>query len=157
MTCCQRTEIFLTLGDVRRIEQIHGNNDFFEMKATVAKMAPHPSLDPIWDRAHAGGERRILRHAGGEDCIFLASDGCRLPMAARPLVCRLYPYEYNPTAIKGVYAPLCPRAEGANPPLLLALLGMNRDEAEEWRKQLYREIEEEFPDVPAALKPTPTA
>lgn len=145
MTCCRRTEIFLTLGDVRRIRQACGNDDFFEMRATVAKMAPHPSLDPLWDRAHAAGSRRVLRHVNDEDCLFLTPTGCRLTLEARPLVCRLYPYEYNPVAIKGVYAPLCPRAESENPALLLALLGMRRDEAEEWRKLLYSEIEEEFP------------
>ncbi|MDR0362736.1 MAG: hypothetical protein LBJ46_08665 [Planctomycetota bacterium] len=87
--------------------------------------------------------RALARFKGGT-CVFLAEDGCRLDEETRPLICRLYPLEYDDRCIKGVSPGLCSSPERDNPVLLLARLGMNRDQAESWRKTLYREIAEEF-------------
>lgn len=143
-TCCQDTQVFLTGGDVARIDSV-GEAGFWERRRPAGEnYAPDPAHDPLWGRIFADdGSRRVLRHGGAGDCHFLTDAGCRLPAAVRPLVCRLYPFDYNHDTIKGVHGHLCP--EPGNAPLLLAMLGMNRNEAEGWRKQLYSEIGDEFP------------
>lgn len=146
-TCCQGTQIFLTLGDLERIAPAMPGECFWERAVPVEdNYRPDFEYDAVWSRIFGpDGGRRVLRHRSGGDCHFLTAAGCRLPARIRPLVCRLYPFDYNHTAIKGVYGHLCP--EAGNGPLLLAMLGMNRDEAEEWRRQLYQEICREFPDA----------
>ena len=147
-TCCQDTQVFVTLGDLRRLRAVAGEGEFVEHALPVAKDYLRVfEYDAVWSRAFGpGGRRRVLAHLPGGDCRFLSPTGCRLPEAARPLVCRLYPFDYNEETIKGVHGHLCPHPEADNAPLLLALLAMNREKAEEWRKMLYREILEEFPD-----------
>ncbi len=106
-------------------------------------------MDPAWGRVFGpDGRVRVIRRGEGRECVFLTPAGCSLSLATRPLVCRLYPFDYNETAIKGVYGPLCPEPERGNGPLLLALLAMGRDEAEGWRRALYEEIRREFPEAP---------
>ncbi len=146
-TCCQRTQIFLTRGDVARLKAA-GADDIAEYAVPFdSSYTESAALDPVWGRIFGpDGRRRVIRHQAGGDCIFLGEKGCRFDVNTRPLVCRLYPFDYNQNAIKGVDAYYCPKPEADNEPLLLALLGMNRDEAEGWRKQLYAEIVEEFPD-----------
>ena len=148
LTCCQHTQVFVTRGDLRRIGAATGKQDFHE--CAIAPAANRgDGEDPVWDRIFSpDGNRRVLRHKQEEnrnDCCFLGEKGCALALADRPLICRLYPFEYDAVAIKGVSAHHCPEPERHSNPLMLALLGMNRDEAEEWRKMLYAEIIEEFP------------
>lgn len=146
-TCCHNSQIFLTRSDVARIATEVDADDFWELAPpSNGKYIADPDLDPIWNRMfNKGRRRRVLRHASGDACHFLTPTGCRLPLDARPLICRLYPFDYNADTIKGVHAHRCPTPECDNGPLLIALLGMNRDDAEPWRKELYREIEKEFP------------
>lgn len=146
-TCCQDTQIFLSAGDLERI----GPREAFWEYAAPSEENYRPDFehDAVWGRIFgADGRRRVLRHQGGGDCHFLTATGCRLPADVRPLVCRLYPFDYNHVAIKGTYGHLCPEPD--NGPLLLAMLGMNRDLAEGWRSLLYREIAQEFPEANAA-------
>lgn len=147
-TCCQSTQVFLTRGDLDRIGGFAGDEPFFEFLPVAGDdCSPDPLQDHAWCRTFGpDGKRRVLAHRPGGDCNFLIPAGCRLPEEARPLVCRLYPFEYNDAAVKGVHGHLCPHPEAANAPLLLALLGMDRNRAESWRVELYREILEEFPD-----------
>lgn len=148
-TCCQRTQVFITLGDIERVSAAVGDRDFYEY-AVADPESRGEGEDPVWDRIFGSdGNRRILAHKGGKgrgDCLFLGERGCRLALTVRPLVCRLYPFEYDADTIKGVSAHHCPEPERNNQALMLALLGMNRDEAEEWRRMLYEEIEREFPE-----------
>ncbi len=145
-TCCQNTRVFLTLGDVVRIAAAVGHKQFVDY-ADVQPDADVEDIDPAWAKTFASSRsRRILKHKAEQprDCVLLTESGCCLPVEARPLLCRLYPFDYTEHTIKGLYPHLCPEPERSNPPLLLALLGMNRDAAEQWRRLLYKEIEIEF-------------
>lgn len=145
-TCCQGRRVFLTAGDVERIAEAAGFGDFhISAGSDGEERRLIGELDPVFARVFdADGKRRVLRHAKGtRDCLFLRNNGCALSPETRPLLCRLYPYEYDASTIKGVHPHLCPGPERSFPPLLLALLGMNRDAAESWRRQLYAEIEAE--------------
>lgn len=143
-TCCQKAAVFITRGDIERIAASvpEAASSFWEMREVGdLDFRGGSALDEIWGTiVGADGRVRIVRHRENGDCFFLGEDGCRLDLAARPLVCRLYPYEYTPASLTGVNAHLCPYPECGNAPLILALLGMNRDAAEQWRQALYREI-----------------
>jgi Fe-S-cluster containining protein len=136
--------VFLTLGDVDRITALGAGQ--FTTYAAPNQDYYIPDCDPWWGRIfHPDGTRRIIvKQEDSNFCLFLGETGCRLGIESRPLVCRLYPFEYDHNCIKGVTAHLCPSPERDNPPLILALLNMNRDQAENWRSQLYREIQAEF-------------
>jgi Uncharacterised protein family (UPF0153). len=145
-SCCQLSRIFLTEGDKCRILEWSGDDEFYEREAAGTRpVPPDMSIDPLWYKTftHPRG-RLVLRQIANGDCCFLRPDGCALPLEVRPLVCRLYPFEYNQDTIKGIHAHRCPRDVSDNAPLLLALLGMNRERGEEWRRLFYRELEEEY-------------
>lgn len=139
-TCCQGRAVFLTTGDMARIGAFAPDAvPFWERRRVVREAS-----DELWSRIFdAEGAVRVLRLTAAGDCAFLGEKGCRLPMDVRPLVCRLYPYEYSESSLTGIHAHLCPWPERENAPLLLALLEMNRDLAEGWRKSLYEEIRDE--------------
>ncbi|MDR2392001.1 MAG: YkgJ family cysteine cluster protein [Planctomycetota bacterium] len=148
-TCCQNSQVFLTVGDVRRIARaINAASGFFEeVAAADPNYLTGDGIDPVWNRIFdRKGYRRILAFQAEGKCFFLGTNGCRLSLEIRPLVCRLYPYDYNHIAIKGVYGHRCPEPERNSPALILACLSMNREKAESWRQKLYAEIREEFPD-----------
>lgn len=144
-TCCQGRAIVLTSGDVERIQAHVPDLNFFQFR-TVEPDKNCFLYDAVWEKVFGNGENnvRIVRHDEKGNCCFLRENGCCLSMEVRPLVCRLYPYDYNNGTLKGVYGHLCPQPERDNGALLLALLGMNRERAESWRILLYREIMDEF-------------
>jgi Fe-S-cluster containining protein len=146
-TCCQTTEIFVTLGDVARIEAHTGRGDFHEFRPAHNPDYSDQDDDPIWRDAvfRPDGTRRVLKKQPGGDCTFLGTAGCTLPLKVRPLICRIYPYDYNAEGIVDELAPGCP-LELLRPGLtLIDELGMNRAEAERWHEQLYHELRNELP------------
>lgn len=148
-TCCQRAEILLTQGDLRRITAHAGGNGFWEHRAPADAAYLEPDADdPHWLRytVRADGRRRMLRRRANGDCTFLGSRGCVLPEDVRPLVCRLYPFAYTEAGLDGVddeYCPtalLAPRGEP-----MTEVLGMSRSAAEAWRTVLYQELRDGTP------------
>ncbi|GIX47250.1 MAG: hypothetical protein KatS3mg131_1461 [Candidatus Tectimicrobiota bacterium] len=141
-TCCQGTEVLVTDGDIARIAAYTGRHDFWEFRrpADPWYLTPQPA-DPNWllYTARADGTRPVLKHQASGDCVFLTAQGCSLPLTVRPLVCRLYPYDYTERGITGT-VPGCPLyllEEGED---LFTALGMRLEEAQQWRRQLYQEL-----------------
>lgn len=85
----------------------------------------------------------MLKQGPGNLCVFLAENGCSLPAAVRPLICRLHPVEYNEAAITGLSAD-CPVELLPPSEKLLDNLRMDINEAEQLRKQLYEELRFDF-------------
>jgi len=143
-TCCQQTEILVTEGDTARIAAHTGRLDFWERRAVrdVSYLEDDPD-DPDWRRATVApdGSRAMLRKQPNGDCTFLGAAGCFLPEETRPLVCRLYPFEYTHQGVLGEDAEYCPTAL-VDPGRLgmVRMLGMRREDAERWRHQLYSEL-----------------
>ncbi|MFH1058529.1 MAG: hypothetical protein V1797_07610 [Pseudomonadota bacterium] len=54
------------------------------------------AINPVFVQTMPGGRRLRLRLADSGACCFLGVEGCRLPVDARPLYCRLYPFALNP-------------------------------------------------------------
>jgi Fe-S-cluster containining protein len=140
-TCCQTSEVFVTEGDKERIAGHTGRADFWEIRAPADPSYLDQGDDPLWARAafRPDGTRPILRRKPDGDCTFLGKEGCTLPVEVRPLVCRMYPFEYSERGVEGVGG-RCP--EYVVPPgsTLLDTLGMRREDAVRWHRILYREL-----------------
>jgi len=142
-TCCQQTEIFITVGDVKRIAAFSSRIDFFEFCSPVNPEYAADGSDPLWQRLvfRPDGSRRVLKHQESGDCFFLGPRGCQLSLAARPLICRLHPYLYDANGIKdGILDDRCPTHLLPQDNSLVATLGMSPEDARVWHNILYTEI-----------------
>ena len=149
-TCCQRAEVLLTEGDVARIAASHasiGRQDFWERRPPAdASYVDDDPEDPRWRALTLApdGTRRVLRRLPDGACTFLGARGCELPLEARPLVCRLYPFGYNQAGLTGREEHYCPTwllsPEGR---AMAEVLEMDLVAARDWHATLYRELEEE--------------
>ncbi len=145
-TCCQQAEVVVTKGDVARISQRLGRDDFHSRRPPEdPTYLEHDPDDPDWVRLTSfdDGTRRMLKRSSG-GCTFLGTDGCVLPEETRPLICRLYPYEYTEEGLIGEDPGYCPTEALAGPGgSMLKVLDMKREDAERWRAALYRELRAE--------------
>jgi Fe-S-cluster containining protein len=141
-TCCQTPQVYVTLGDVRRIEAETGQTGFCEFRQPPDPGYTDQDDDPIWrDNAfQPDGTRRVLNKQVNGDCTFLGPAGCVLSTSARPLVCRLYPFDYTADGFRDEVVPGCPLELLRPGQELLPTLGMSRELAEPWRQQLYVEL-----------------
>lgn len=141
-TCCQETEIYLTLGDIGRIAGFTSRIDFYEYRPPVDPSYLEQDDDPIWaaQTIRKDGSRRVLKRQDGLDCTFLGERGCTMPMEIRPLVCRLHPFTYTVAGISSPIDQRCRRAFAGPDHELIAKLNMSPVLAKGWHQQLYEEI-----------------
>lgn len=144
-TCCQSREIYATPGDVRRIRDYIDGSDFYAYRVPSNPEYLDQDDDPAWrdNVFRADQSRRTLNKQPNGDCTFLGPVGCTLPTNVRPLVCRIYPYDYDERGIGEELAEGCPTQLMTAGETLLGCLDMNRLVADEWHRQLYTEIREE--------------
>jgi Fe-S-cluster containining protein len=137
--------VYVSPGDVRRIAAFTGQTDFFEDRSAGHAIYAQQDDDPTWrdNVFQPNGTRRVMRRDADGACVFLGKSGCRLPMEVRPLVCRIYPYDYDERGIKEELAPGCPLHLIAPGQTLLTELNMNEQDAHRWHEQLYNEIRQE--------------
>ena len=154
-TCCQICEIYVTPGDVERIAAFTGTGDFHEYRRPDNPEYLDQDDDPLWATRvfRPDGTRRVLRRTESAGCVFLGPNGCRLPLEVRPLVCRLYPFDYTEKGLQSVNGTMCPTRLLAPGETLLQSLDMDAETAEGWRRQLYAEIRREplAPTAPPAI------
>ncbi|MCL4191093.1 MAG: YkgJ family cysteine cluster protein [Thermoguttaceae bacterium] len=144
-TCCQKCEIYVTIGDVGRIHDHIGKEGFYEFRVPDDPAYLDQKDDPLWQESvfQPDGSRRVLRRLANGDCTFLGPCGCVLPLEVRPLVCRLYPYEYNQEGILAELSQNCPTHLLQIGQSLIEALDMNLEQASRWHGQLYRELQRE--------------
>ncbi|MBF0202555.1 MAG: hypothetical protein HQK66_14855 [Desulfamplus sp.] len=82
---------------------------------------------------------RVLKRSAEKNCYFLTQEGCHLPFARRPLICRLYPYTYTSNGILGIDRS-CPISREQEWQSILDHLDMPADRALEWLTLLYDEV-----------------
>lgn len=142
LTCCQTCEIHPTAGDTERIAQHTGRTDFFEYAVPIDPVYLEHDDDPVWrdNVFRPDNSRRVLKRKENGDCLFLGDAGCVLPLETRPLVCRLYPFQYNHTGLTGGLSEGCPTQLLQIGQSLLDALDMKKADAIRWRDQLYAEI-----------------
>jgi Fe-S-cluster containining protein len=141
-TCCQGTDIVVTLGDVGRIAAHIGRSDFTEYRGPANANYADQDDDPIWrdNVVRPDGTRRVVQQRPNGDCTFLGPVGCTLPLNVRPLICRLYPFDYTADGVRDELANGCPLELLKPGQQLLQVLDMHRADAERWHRQLYDEI-----------------
>ena len=152
-TCCQTSEIYVTLGDVERIADHIGRRDFFHFRVVTDPVYLEEDDDPVWQEyvVREDNSRRVLKRMPDGDCSLLGPQGCTLPLDVRPLVCRLYPFHYDERGIRDEPASGCPLELLQPGQQLIETLQMKLDDAQRWHKQLYQEIREnESQPVPTA-------
>lgn len=142
-TCCQTSEIYATLGDLERIESHTGKTGFTEFLPPKNPDYLDHDNDSTWRQNvfREDNSRRILNRKPNGDCTFLGEKGCELPLETRPLVCRLYPYDYHADGILDDLSQGCPLELLEPGQGLVQALGMNPDDARRWHRQLYEEIQ----------------
>jgi Fe-S-cluster containining protein len=142
-TCCQKTEILVTDGDIQRISTYTGKSDFWAYRtpANPDYMQPQPH-DPHWllYTLRPDGTRAQLHQQPSWDCTFLSPTGYTLPTEVRPLICRLYPYDYTEAGLTGT-VPGCPLYLLEKGQTLMQGIGMNPEQARQWHQQLYSELQ----------------
>lgn len=142
-TCCEGygRDIFVTKGDVKRIETFINEPDFFEFRKPVND--DYLDLDdPVWT-GHVFREdqsRRVVKLNASGKCKFLTPFGCMLPTHIRPLICRLFPFQYNASGISEELENACPSEFLSDGETLVQALGINREDALMWHQTLYEEI-----------------
>ncbi len=144
-TCCQTCQVYVTPKDVDRIAQFTGLVDFYHDAPADDPVYLEQDDDPPWRQfvPQPDGTRRILRRRDNGDCWFLGPSGCQLPLDVRPLVCRLYPFQYNYQGLQPQLGQLCPLRLLRPGKSFLEELRMSRTQAEQWHRQLYAKIQEE--------------
>lgn len=142
-SCCGNVNIYITQADVDRIRLAGVDHDFFSLE-TLSEEYLDGGGDPAWNPLilDESGRRRVLLQQSGGNCIFLSSTGCRLASNVRPLLCRIYPFEFLGEKIVGI-SHYCPVSLEQNWQEILNMSEMNSVSALEWIKQLYREIYQE--------------
>lgn len=140
-TCCQQREILVTAGDRERIAAHTGQSDFWEYRAPTDPSYLDQSNDPTWLELvfRADNSRPVLKRQTNGDCAYLGAAGCALPLETRPLVCRLYPYEYTAAGIIGVCQD-CPPQVIPPGSTILKVLDMRAADAIRWHRTLYGEL-----------------
>jgi Fe-S-cluster containining protein len=140
-TCCQTSEIMVTEGDKERIAAYTGRSDFWHPSPPGDReYDPNDPEDPAWSLAFSpDGSRPILHRRADGSCMFLGERGCVLPLETRPLVCRLYPFEYRESGFTGVSS-RCPAEVVPPGSTILETLEMDETTADRWRRRLYAEL-----------------
>lgn len=142
-TCCQGTDVYVTLGDIDRIAARTGDRGFYEFRRSADLEYEDQPDDPIW-AAHVirpDHSRRVLKHDPEGNCIFLTRAGCALTLTERPLVCRLHPHVYTATGIAPGADNRCPvRFLAPGERLEESIAGYDNALAGPWHRMLYDEI-----------------
>jgi Fe-S-cluster containining protein len=135
-------DVYVTPGDLRRIAAYTGRDRFTEFRVAADPEYARQDDDPTWrDRVlRPDNSRRVLERRPDGECTFLSASGCALPLDVRPLVCRLYPYEYTESGILEELVRGCPLELLRPDQGLIDALGMSLDDARRWHEQLYAEV-----------------
>ncbi len=140
-SCCVNMEVYLTPGDVMRIHNVTKADDFLVFKPPGIKYA---EAGKEWFKriSRPDGCRRVLRSMDDGACFFLTQSGCRLSLEQRPLLCRIFPIEFDEQNLLDI-ANECPLSLMKDPNLSLIKMGMTFEKLIDWHAQLYEEINQE--------------
>jgi len=105
-TCCERNDIRigLTNGDIERIALFAACEDFYEGKALEEEFRGKYANPSRYDEGEYiyvtclfddEGRWNVMKRNENQGCWFITPTGCSLPPEVRPLMCRIYPYDWN--------------------------------------------------------------
>ena len=141
-TCCQQTDIYVTMNDVKRIAAFISRIDFFEYRPPVSPAYFGTDNDPLWQQHvfRLDGTRRVLKQQHNGDCIFLTGIGCLLGLDVRPLICRLYPLTYTYAGLETEPDARCPVQRLNSGRTVAEAFGISIQQALSWHMDLYLEM-----------------
>lgn len=147
-TCCQASDIIVTLGDIRRIQaSAQPGAVFWEYRSALSDDYCQDE-DPNWDAytCRKDGKRRMLKVKPDSSCLFLSGKGCQLSIDSRPLICRLYPYHYSESGLAGLDPYKCPPGTITDDPSSLPReFELSPANALLWHSQFYAELKADSP------------
>ncbi len=143
ISCCEGTQIYVTLGDIQRIRDYGIHGEFF-IREPLGETYLTGGDDPEWNPLilEPDGRRRILALKEDGNCLFLTEKGCKLPGDVRPLLCRIYPFDFKGPKITGICKG-CQISKCENWQEILEQSQMNLSTATGWVEKLYQEISQE--------------
>ena len=160
-TCCQQTEIYVTMNDVKRIAAYTARIDFFEYRLPADPAYLGAENDPLWQHHvfRLDGTRRVLKQQPSGDCIFLTVKGCMLGLDVRPLICRLYPLTYTGGGLETEPDGRCPVKIFCHGQTVFETFDISMQLALRWHMDLYLEMmhpqggttDENWPDLRPAV------
>lgn len=141
-TCCQQTEIYVTVKDLKRMGAYTSRLDFFEFRPPADPAYFASKDDPPWQQHvfRLDGTRRVLKQQPNGDCIFLTGRGCSLTLEVRPLICRLYPFTYTVTGVQTETDERCPVNSFCQGKSVLEIFGISMQTVSGWHADLYLEM-----------------
>jgi uncharacterized protein len=150
-SCCTHYQIILTTGDIQRIFDFLGHQDFFTLEPPVLEDI-EPDYDPLWMPLilKPEGVVCVIKRTQEKSCALLTETGCSLPYDCRPLICRLYPYQYTEEGVLGIDKD-CPISVEKEWGGALDTLDMTIDKAKQWISLLYAEVRNEIKPRPETL------
>ncbi|MBU4129792.1 MAG: YkgJ family cysteine cluster protein [Proteobacteria bacterium] len=142
-SCCKNYQVNLTTGDMHRISEFLGHQDFSTIEPPVLEDI-EPKYDPDWLPliVRPDGMVRVLKKDRERYCTMLTPTGCQLPYDRRPLICRLYPYTYTEKGIVGVDS-ACPISKESDCQSVLDRLDMPLEKAKKCLALIYAEFKSE--------------
>jgi len=154
-SCCKGYQIYLTPGDISRISDYLKLSDFYTVEPPVLTDI-EPDYDPLWLPMIMSEDHqvRVLKRGADKQCCLATDSGCLLPLNRRPLICRLFPYDFKETCILGIDAS-CPISKDRDWQTVLNRMDMTKAKANMWRDLLYEEIRDKdsgWPGVPLSCK-----
>ena len=143
-SCCKNYQIILTTGDIQRISDFLGHQNFYTLEPPVFEDIV-PDYDPLWMPMVLKSEGLVcvLKRTPEKNCALLMETGCSLPYDRRPLICRLYPYRYTEEGILGIDE-ACPISGEKEWGFVLDKLDMPAGKAKQWISLLYAEVRNEM-------------
>lgn len=150
-TCCERPDIqiALTPGDIQRLRDHCGHAEFFERKAVEPEFRSHyvnpenhSSNDALYVKHlfDEQGRRPVLLKQADLSCLFVTPTGCSLPHSIKPLLCRIYPFDWNDQLDLWLDSAYCPPELFASEADLIARISEGEAETRELIRLFYREI-----------------
>jgi hypothetical protein len=155
ITCCEdfRSEIGVTRGDIRRILEYTGRNDFYHLMPVLEEnktILENPCNIVKGSEKYVRyffddqGRRNVLKKNEKNGCCFLSPDGCSLPLNTRPIMCRLYPYHWDDYGNIEITGLGCPKSLFKDEQEMRAELCLPEIEAKKLIAVFYDEIMNQF-------------
>jgi Fe-S-cluster containining protein len=138
-TCCQSSEPYVSRGDMDRIYNYRSlpTPYWCGFRIPPQEYLAGCRSDPAWAAkvlTPTGWRRVVLARFNG-NCVFLEPTGCVLPMEVKPLVCRIYPWDFFNFKITGLSSYCAVEARGEHQDMGEAL-GLTAEQAQTWLDQL---------------------
>lgn len=147
-TCCEKptVDVALTNADIERIATVTQLRDFYELRdvegGSYSSPANYSKEEEIYimNIFKKDGRRNVLKHKNNGKCVLLGDNGCIVSFDVRPLLCRIYPYDWNDNREIWLNPTYCPKELFKDENEMVENIAVDLNTARELVDQLYNEI-----------------